>query len=121
MTAHDQSQRTQQAAGLLAAERVGFEPTEPHKRFNGFRDRRLRPLGHLSVNRQQPPTGGIVTNSTTCSSAGGKEVLQQFLRFLLPDPGDDIAAVIEALVLRDVVKTPNRTRFGVGCGIHDTV
>ena len=33
--------------GLLA-ERVGFEPTIP-KEYTGFRDRRFRPLSHLSV------------------------------------------------------------------------
>ena len=31
------------------AERVGFEPTVPETGTNGFRDRRLQPLGHLST------------------------------------------------------------------------
>ena len=31
------------------AERVGFEPTVPQKEHNGFRGRRLQPLGHLSA------------------------------------------------------------------------
>jgi hypothetical protein len=30
------------------AERVGFEPTVPENWHNGFRGRRLQPLGHLS-------------------------------------------------------------------------
>jgi hypothetical protein len=29
-------------------ERVGFEPTNPLSRVNGFQDRRIRPLCHLS-------------------------------------------------------------------------
>jgi hypothetical protein len=29
-------------------ERVGFEPTVPLSRNNGFQDRRIRPLCHLS-------------------------------------------------------------------------
>ncbi len=31
------------------AERVGFEPTIPITQDSGFRDRRLQPLGHLSL------------------------------------------------------------------------
>ena len=31
------------------AERVGFEPTIPITQDSGFRDRRLQPLGHLSI------------------------------------------------------------------------
>jgi hypothetical protein len=31
------------------AERVGFEPTILRIQDSGFRDRRLQPLGHLSV------------------------------------------------------------------------
>ena len=31
------------------AEREGFEPSVPRKRDNGFRDRPVRPLRHLSV------------------------------------------------------------------------
>ena len=31
------------------AERVGFEPTVPHKRYACFQDRYLQPLGHLSI------------------------------------------------------------------------
>ena len=30
------------------AERVGFEPTVELTPYNGFRDRRLQPLSHLS-------------------------------------------------------------------------
>ena len=41
------------AAAQLLAEGVGFEPTELS--FNGFQDRRLKPLGHPSV-----------TNSPAC-------------------------------------------------------
>ena len=33
------------------AERVGFEPTVEVAPYNGFRDRRLRPLSHLSARR----------------------------------------------------------------------
>ena len=33
---------------VLPAERVGFEPTTP-KRSTAFRERRLKPLGHLSI------------------------------------------------------------------------
>ena len=33
----------------VMAERVGFEPTVEVAPYNGFRDRRLRPLSHLSV------------------------------------------------------------------------
>jgi hypothetical protein len=32
----------------LLAEREGFEPSVPRKRDNGFRDRPVRPLRHLS-------------------------------------------------------------------------
>ena len=31
------------------AERVGFEPTVPMNRDNGFQDRRVQPLCHLSA------------------------------------------------------------------------
>jgi hypothetical protein len=31
------------------AEREGFEPSVPRKRDNGFRDRPVRPLRHLSA------------------------------------------------------------------------
>src|SRR5437899_2208790 len=31
------------------AEREGFEPSEPRKGFNGFRDRPIQPLSHLSA------------------------------------------------------------------------
>ena len=34
----------------LMAERVGFEPTIP-RRDTAFRERRLKPLGHLSIIR----------------------------------------------------------------------
>ena len=39
--------RTQWPTGVIA-EGVGFEPTEPRKRFSSFQDCRLRPLGHPS-------------------------------------------------------------------------
>src|SRR5262245_5012998 len=32
----------------VLAEREGFEPSEPRKGFNGFRDRPVQPLRHLS-------------------------------------------------------------------------
>lgn len=32
----------------MLEERVGFEPTIPFSRDNGFQDRRFRPLSHLS-------------------------------------------------------------------------
>src|SRR4030065_2733017 len=35
--------------GSFLAERAGFEPAIPIARDNGFRDRRLQPLGHLSA------------------------------------------------------------------------
>jgi hypothetical protein len=34
--------------GILLAERVGFEPTVAKKGHNGFRDRPIQPLWHLS-------------------------------------------------------------------------
>jgi hypothetical protein len=34
----------------VVAERGGFEPPVPRKQDNGFRDRRIRPLCHLSLN-----------------------------------------------------------------------
>jgi hypothetical protein len=37
------------AAIRQVAEREGFEPSVPRKRDNGFRDRPVRPLRHLSV------------------------------------------------------------------------
>ena len=33
---------------VLEAERVGFEPTVAHTDHNGFRDRPIQPLWHLS-------------------------------------------------------------------------
>jgi hypothetical protein len=36
------------SAGEMA-ERAGFEPAIPIAQYIGFRDRRLQPLGHLSV------------------------------------------------------------------------
>jgi hypothetical protein len=33
---------------LLSAEKEGFEPPEPWLQFNGFQDRRIRPLCHFS-------------------------------------------------------------------------
>ena len=37
------------AANGYVAEREGFEPSVPRKRDNGFRDRPVRPLRHLSA------------------------------------------------------------------------
>ena len=34
------------------AVRVGFEPTIPREGYNAFRERRLRPLGHLTTSKQ---------------------------------------------------------------------
>ena len=34
---------------MRLAEREGFEPSVPRKRDNGFRDRPVRPLRHLSA------------------------------------------------------------------------
>jgi hypothetical protein len=44
------------------AEREGFEPSVPRERDNGFRDRPVRPLRHLSDKRRQPlsiPVPGV--------------------------------------------------------------
>src|SRR6516162_7575241 len=38
-----------QAVRCGLAEREGFEPSVPRKRDNGFRDRPVRPLRHLSI------------------------------------------------------------------------
>ena len=40
------------------AEREGFEPSNGCNPVNGFRDRRIRPLCHLSVNLYWPPIKG---------------------------------------------------------------
>ncbi len=37
---------------LQMAERGGFEPPNPVSRINGFRDRRIQPLCHLSARRR---------------------------------------------------------------------
>ena len=37
------------ALARFLAEREGFEPSEPRKGFNGFRDRPVQPLRHLSA------------------------------------------------------------------------
>ena len=34
---------------MVLAEREGFEPSVPRKEDNGFRDRPVRPLRHLSI------------------------------------------------------------------------
>ena len=39
----------QGSCGIMMAEREGFEPSVPRKRDNGFRDRPVRPLRHLSA------------------------------------------------------------------------
>ena len=41
--------------GWKLEERVGFEPTIPITRDNGFQDRRIQPLCHLSVNSTGAP------------------------------------------------------------------
>ena len=46
------------------AEREGFEP--PELSLNGFQDRRLKPLGHLSVENAispQPTVGALLSES----------------------------------------------------------
>ena len=48
--------------GFALAEGVGFEPTGPHKRPTGFRDQRLRPLGH--------PSNEMMTRFVVRASAG---------------------------------------------------
>ena len=42
---------------MWLAERVGFEPTEPREGLNGFRDRPIRPLWHLSAHQHYSETG----------------------------------------------------------------
>ena len=48
--------------GLHLAERVGFEPTKLS--LNGFQDRRLRPLGHLSAQGGSIPTRALQCQAT---------------------------------------------------------
>ena len=45
------------SAQKYLAEGEGFEPSIPYKRYNGFQDRRLQPLGH--------PSGTIITQIAT--------------------------------------------------------
>ena len=90
-------------------------------RFNGFRDRRLRPLGHLSMCDDESPTGGIVTSPTGDSSAGGKELFKQTFRLVFTNPGDNVAPVVEAFILGDVEQTPHTASLEVGGCIDDTV
>ena len=44
--------------GRQMAERGGFEPPSPVSRTNGFRDRRIQPLCHLSARRCSGPRAG---------------------------------------------------------------
>jgi hypothetical protein len=53
----------------LAAERGGFEPPVPSNRDNGFRDRRIRPLCHLSRGERGIRTPGSVTGTTVFKTA----------------------------------------------------
>jgi hypothetical protein len=45
--------RAEMVGNERLAEREGFEPSVPRKRDNGFRDRPVRPLRHLSWPRTQ--------------------------------------------------------------------
>src|SRR3990172_12174300 len=65
------------------AEGVGFEPTVRPKTYNGFRDRRLKPLGHPSGLSLAEPGGG----------------LQWLLSLPLPAPLRDRALVAAAHLL----------------------
>ena len=46
------------------AEREGFEPSVPRKEDNGFRDRPVRPLRHLSHKRRPALITGLPANET---------------------------------------------------------
>ena len=64
---------------IYRAERVGFEPTVPENRHNGFRGRRLQPLGHLS-------SAKTLTFYTTLYYNGWKKIKslnsKQYIAFL---------------------------------------
>src|SRR6059058_4809680 len=45
--------RAETARNGGVAEREGFEPSVPRKEDNGFRDRPVRPLRHLSIKRRR--------------------------------------------------------------------
>ena len=48
---HEVFQKHLSEGKIIRTERVGFEPTVP-KRNNGFRDRPIQPLSHLSITHQ---------------------------------------------------------------------
>lgn len=50
-TDHEVFQKHLLEGKIIRTERVGFEPTVP-KRNNGFRDRPIQPLSHLSITHQ---------------------------------------------------------------------
>ncbi len=76
------------------AERVGFEPTVPFE-YNGFRDRPIQPLSHLSA-----------TGNVDCTSSSGRDRWQGLLR----------AAVGASLALSagEPVPAPPPATSGVG-------
>ena len=90
-------------------------------RFNGFRDRRLRPLGHLSIAPVEPPTGGIVTSPASSSSACGEEVLKQFPCFVFTHARNHVAPVVEAFILSDVEEAPGSACFEICSGVDNTI
>ncbi len=58
--------------GKKMAERVGFEPTVP-KGHNGFRDRPVRPLRHLSACRRHAPAGRTSHSAAVGPQQGGRD------------------------------------------------
>ena len=52
------------AVYVWMAEREGFEPSVPRKEDNGFRDRPVRPLRHLSHKRRPALITGLPANET---------------------------------------------------------
>ena len=53
----------------VLSERGGFEPPNPQERINGFRDRPIRPLSHLSnekCNQAQKPVCSEANTIRTC-------------------------------------------------------
>ena len=95
------------------AERQGFEPWEPSKGLNGFRNRPVQPLRHLSAyglnrktrtNLARPSPGRQRTRSSPFSRAG-RGVAEPWLRVswrrpsdaaARPRPPNDIASVAPA-------------------------
>ena len=63
------------------AERGGFEPPYPRRRVNGFRDRRIRPLCHLSLCLQAYAT------SMTAKGRGHELQAQKWRRVRDLNPG----------------------------------